>query len=180
MSALCIPLDDKTPLFNPDYVHPHFPERTHINLDLDKDINPYWIKLMEDNNMHLVRVELFYGPPDFPYTMGIHVDHSYGDRAKINWVYGGDGCTMHWYRALTNFSKSVMATPVHSNYTLYEPDEVKLIHTNRITNPTLVQVGIPHNIVNPGKERWCYSMVIQDNLTGDQPTFGRLKKMFVK
>ena len=180
MSAFCIHLDDKTPLFNPSYEHPHFPERAHINLDLERDINPYWIKLMKDNNMRIVRVELFYGPPDFPYTMGIHIDHAYGDRAKINWVFGGEGCTMHWYKALSAHSKSVMATPVHSNYTLYEPNEVKLLHTNIVKNPTLVQVGIPHNIVNPGHERWCYSMVIDDNLTNEQPTFGRLKKMFGK
>jgi len=180
MSAFCIHLDDKTELFNPTYVLPHFDKRVHINVDLEKDINPYWIELMEKNRMHIVRVELFYGPADFPYTMGIHVDHAYGDRAKINWVFGGEGSTMHWFRALSAVHKEVKETPVHSNYTIYEPSEVRLLHSNTISNPSLVQVGIPHNIVNPGHERWCYSMVIDDLDTGEQPTFGRLKKMFNK
>lgn len=180
MSAFCISLDDKTSLFNPGYEHPHFAERTHINLDLEKDINPYWIKKIENHNMRVVRVELFYGPKEFPYTMGIHIDHAYGDRAKINWIYGGEGSLMHWYRALAPHSKQVLATPVHSNYTLYEPDEVRLLHSTVVETPSIVQSGIPHNITNPGRERWCYSMVIEDNITKEQPTFGRVKKIFGK
>lgn len=180
MSALCIEIDDKTPLLNPDFQHPHFTERTHINVDLAKDVNPYWISLMDNNNMRIDRVELFYGPEGFPYVMGIHIDHAYGDRAKLNWIFGGEGSTMHWYKALKPASKEVLATPVHSNYTLYEPDEVKLLHTTKVITPSIVQAGIPHNIVNPGRERWCYSMVIIDNDTGEQPTFGRLKKVFGK
>jgi hypothetical protein len=179
MSAFCIHLDDDTPLFVEGYQHPHYPERCHVNVD-PAVISPYWYNLMERNNLILRRVELFYGPPDTPYTLGIHIDNGYGDRSKINWVFGGEGCTMHWYKAIAHSQKEVGITPVHSQYTLYEPSEVKLIHTNTIKNPSLIQAGIPHNIVNPGHERWCYSMVIEDPATNDNATFGRVKKIFGK
>jgi hypothetical protein len=74
----------------------------------------------------------------------------------------------------------MLETPVGSKYNIYDPAEVQLLHTATIKNPSLVQVGIPHNIVNPGEERWCYSMVITDPVKKDNVTFGRLKKVFGK
>jgi len=179
MSAFCIHLDDDTPLFVEGYQHPHYPERCHVDVDTSV-INPYWFDLMERNNLILKRVELFYGPPATPYTLGIHIDNGPGDRSKINWVFGGAGCTMHWYRVINNTIKEKLITPVGSNYNVFDPADVKLLHTNTIVNPSLVQAGIPHNIVNPGDERWCYSMVVEDPVTGDNATFGRIKKIFNK
>jgi hypothetical protein len=179
MSAFCIHLNDDTPLFVEGYQHPHYPERCHVDVD-PAEISPHWYELMERNNLILKRVELFYGPPNNPYTLGIHIDNGYGDRSKINWVFGGAGSVMHWYQPLHSHNKQVQSTPVHSNYTLYEPSEVKLLHSQEIVNPSLVQAGIPHNIVNPGHERWCYSMVIMDPKTNDNATFGRIKNLFKK
>jgi hypothetical protein len=179
MSLFDIALNDPTPLFNSDYQHPHFPERNHINIDM-KDINPYWIDLMQSHDVEVYRVELFYGPDNFPYVMGIHTDRSYGDWGKINWVVGGAGCQMHWYKPLSANQKEVKATAVHSNYNLFEPEEVKLIYSSVISSPSIVQVGLPHNVTNPGQERWCYSMVMRDLLTDDNVTFGRLKRIFGK
>jgi hypothetical protein len=180
MSLFNIPLNDQTPLFKSDYTHPHFEERTHVNINLDTDLNPYWTQLIESKGLQIYRVELFYGPKDFPYTMGIHTDRGYGDWGKINWVFGGDGCEMFWYRPLSAEHRAIKETAVHSNYNLYEPHEVKTLCSAKITTPSIVQVGIPHNIVNPGKERWCYSMVINDPETNNMVTFGRLKKAFGK
>jgi hypothetical protein len=180
MSLFCIPLEDQTPLFKPDFKHPHFDQRTPINLNLEQDINPYWIEILKPHDLEIIRVELFYGPNNFPYTMGIHTDRNYGDWGKINWVFGGEGCQMHWYKSLTNQTKEVMATDVHSNYNLYDASEVKLLCSDSVHTPSIVQVGIPHNITNPGHERWCYSMVIHDKRSNDNVTFGRLKRAFGK
>ena len=177
MSAFCIHLNDDTPLFVDSYQHPHYTERQHLDVD-PAAINPYWYQLMEQHQLTITRVELFYGPKDLPYTMGIHTDRSYGDWGKINWVFGGEGCAMHWYKALSASVKEVSETPVHSKYNLYEPNEVKLLYSTQVVSPSIVQVGVPHNITNPGHERWCYSMVMSDQLTGDQVKFGRLKKAF--
>jgi len=179
MSLFDIALDNPEPLFKADYQHPHYDERQHINIDLSA-INPYWIELMQSHDVEVYRVELFYGPKDVPYVMGIHTDRSYGDWGKINWVFGGAGSQMHWYKPLTASQKEVKATAVHSNYNLFEAEEVRLIHSSVIASPSIVQVGLPHNITNPGAERWCYSMVMQDSLTGDNVTFGRLKRIFGK
>ena len=180
MSAFCIPLEDQTPLFRDSYQHPHFEQRTHINLNLEQDINPYWIELFKPHDLEVYRVELFYGPDQFPYTMGIHTDRNYGDWAKINWIFGGDGSQMHWYKPLTSHNKEVKSTDVHSNYNLYEPSEVRLLRSESVSTPSIVQVGIPHNITNPGQERWCYSMVIHDKTTQNHVSFGRLRRAFGK
>jgi hypothetical protein len=179
MSAFCIHLPDDTPLFVEGYQHPHYSERCHVDVD-PAAINPYWYKLMEQHGLILRRVELFYGPPETPYTLGIHIDNGPGDRSKINWVFGGEGCTMHWYRVVNAKEKEKLTTPVGSKYNVFDLDEVKLLHTNTIKNPSLIQAGVPHNIVNPGHERWCYSMVVEDPRTNDNATFGRIKKVFGK
>lgn len=179
MSAFCIHLNDDTPLFVPKYQHPHYTERQHINVD-PAMINSYWYNKMLEHDLEIHRVELFYGPDDLTYVMGIHTDRSFGDWGKINWVYGGDGYEMHWYKPISSASKDVLATPVHSKYNLFEPSEVHKIHSIKPITPFIVQVGIPHNITNPGHERWCYSMVINDKLTNDNATFGRLKRAFGK
>jgi hypothetical protein len=179
MSAFCIHLNDDTPLFVENYQHPQYAERCHVNVD-PKIINPYWYNLMESNGLILRRVELFYGPPSTPYILGIHIDNGHGDRSKINWVFGGEGSTMHWYRVVNEKPKEKLTTPVGSKYNVYEPDEVQLMHSNVIKNPSLIQAGIPHNIINPGSERWCYSMVVEDPKTQDNVTFGRLKRIFGK
>jgi hypothetical protein len=179
MSLFCIPLGLQPPLFVPDYEHPHYSQRCHIDADSNA-VNPAWIKLLKDHGLLFERLELFYGPPDTPYTLGIHIDNGPGDRGKINWVFGGKGSTMHWYRITNNLPKAMLETPVGSKYNIFDPAEVQLLHTTTIKNPSLVQVGIPHNIVNPGEERWCYSMVITDPVKKDNVTFGRLKKIFGK
>ena len=179
MSLFDIALDDQTPLFNSGYQLPHFEERQHINIDLI-NINPYWINLIQTHDIEVYRVELFYGPENLPYTMGIHTDRSYGDWGKINWVFGGAGSQMHWYKPLSSASREVKATAVHSNYNLFEPEEVRLIYSATISSPSIVQVGLPHNITTPGNERWCYSMVMRDKHTNDNVTFHRLKKIFGK
>ena len=177
MSVFCVHLNDDTPLFVPEYQHPHYPERQHVNVDLVV-INPYWYSKLESLDLTIYRVELFYGPEDLEFTMGIHTDRSYGDWGKINWVFGGDGYQMHWYKAKSNSGKDIQETPVHSMYNLYEPTEVTKLYSTSPVSPFIVQVGVPHNITNPGKERWCYSMVVHDKKTGTNATFGRLKQAF--
>ena len=177
MSAFCVHVKDDTPLFKPHYQLPHYAERLHQDVSIDV-INPYWIDRVESGGLQVLRVELFYAPPGLDYVMGIHTDSGMGDRSKINWVFGGEGSLMHWYRVVNPKQKEQLVTPVGSQYNLYEPDEIKLMHSTTIQNPAIVQIGVPHNITNPGQERWCYSMVITDPATGSNATFGSVKRIF--
>lgn len=177
MSAFCHHIEDYTSLFVAGYELPHFDERRHITVD-PAVINPHWANKLAQHGLRMGRVELFYGPPDFPYTLAIHTDTTMGDRGKLNWVIGGEGCTMHWYRVVTERPKERLPTQVGSVYNNYEPDEVECIHTTVVKTPSLVQAGIPHNIVNPGQERWCYSMVVDDPKINTNATFRSVKKVF--
>ena len=181
MSAFCIHLNDDTPLFSSGYTHPTFSDRKHITVDIGL-VNSYWKQRLLDHDLELLVLELFYGPPNCPYTLGIHTDAgnvgSISDFGKINWMFGGEGSTMHWYKIIQRREKEQLKTPVGSEYNLFESDEVQMIHSNVIKNPSIVQAGIPHNIINFEKERWSYSMKIKDNLTNRRVTFGRLKSAF--
>ena len=179
MSAFCIHLDDDTPLFKPDYQHPHYTEREHVNVDVSV-INPYWFEQLAQHDLEFYRLELFYGPPGLDYVMGIHTDRTFGDWGKINWIYGGEGYQMHWYKPIASSSLSHAETKVHSRYDLYEPDQVQKLYSTVPQSPSIVQVGVPHNITNPGQERWCYSMVIHDKTTQNHVSFGRLRRAFGK
>jgi len=181
MSLFSVPIGPTPPLFVNGYQHPHYDQRCHVDVD-PVVVNPYWIEFLQQNQLVFDRMELFYGPPDTAYTLGIHIDNGPGDRGKINWVFGGAGCTMHWYKVIANAPKPMLDTPVGSKYNIFDPDEVRLLSsvTTVPDHPTVVQVGIPHNIVNPGAERWCYSMVVSDPKTNDNVTFGRLKRLFGK
>lgn len=178
MTEYCVHVNDKTPLFVQDYQFPHHPERMYYNVDVSV-INPYWTALLEAHNLFVARVDFFYGPPNSPYAHNIHLDHAPGDRAKLNWVFGGEGSVMHWYTVKKEKPKELLRTPgVKSSYHLFEPSEVEVAHSDSINNPSVVQVGVPHNVESPGAERWCYSLVVFDSRTKTNAKFDQLKKVF--
>jgi hypothetical protein len=104
-------------------------------------------------------------PPLIFYTpngqqCGIHIDgFAVSDRACINFILGGSGSLMHWYklRPDTGITEQV-ATQAGTPYTLYEPEQVDHVYSHAVKWPSIVQTGIPHNITNHTKEsRWCLS-----------------------
>jgi hypothetical protein len=104
-------------------------------------------------------------PPLIFYTpagqqCGIHIDGSgIADRACVNFIMGGAGSLMHWYKLNpeTGITQQV-ATQAGTPYTLYEPYEVTHVFSHAVKWPSIVQTGIPHNITNHTYgPRWCIS-----------------------
>ena len=104
-------------------------------------------------------------PPLIFYTpsgqqCGIHIDgHDVSDRACVNFIVGGVGSLMHWYklRPKVGITEQV-STQAGTPYTLYRPEEVEHVFSHAVKWPTIVQTGVPHNITNhTAGPRWCIS-----------------------
>jgi hypothetical protein len=90
----------------------------------------------------------------------IHTDTVSGDYIKINWIYGGKDSTMSWYIPNTVSSKNLMLTATGTTYENYEPNEVTMVHRQQLHSPSLVQVGVPHDVQNYSELRYALSLVI--------------------
>lgn len=135
----------------------------HIRISLD-DINHDLISLLTNLNLSISWAELFYTPP-FSFT-GIHIDDVYhGDYTKINFVFGGKNSLMYWWKQKPDVLNTPSTTIINSPYIGYTLNEVDLIDKQQVKFPSIVQVGVPHNIHNFEEPRYCLSLVLrkQDN-----------------
>lgn len=182
MIKYCVDLDLKIPLFKSrlDPVEflkqgdQHLSKHYTISKDLlSNDITEFF------NNFGLaIRiVEIFYRPAGV--NSRIHIDtQTPGDFVKLNWAYGGEGSVMSWYTPHENYRGVLDSTPVASYATYYKQDEVTLLHSEKVGQPSLVQVGIPHSINNNLTERFCVSIVFEYNDTKERPTFSQSYEIF--
>jgi hypothetical protein len=101
---------------------------------------------------------IFYTPPG--QQCGIHIDgFAVTDRASVNFVQGGKDSLMHWYKLNPNVGTTKQVeTQAGTPYTLYEPHQVEHVFSHAVKWPSIVQVGVPHNITNQANgPRWAIS-----------------------
>jgi len=163
--------------------------RTCVNVEY---LNPEFVTLLKTVNLRVGYLESFYSLPYF--TLPIHVDDLGGDYTKINFIYGGSGSLMHWYKVKENIivppnSMAVdLATPNKLNaprpsYIPYTPDQVELIESNPLIYPSLIQAGCPHNVTNRDEPRLCITTILTDLTTYKRLTMAeaqpRLSKFMI-
>jgi hypothetical protein len=123
--------------------------------------------------------EVFYSLPGL--RRPIHTDGGpISDLCKINWVYGGSGSLMRWWdpKDPTKAPKEGR-TIVGSRYCSYDDDDCELAWESTVGFPSLVQVGIPHDMVNSSDEpRWCVSYVVSDATTREPIPWDRAVERF--
>ena len=129
----------------------------HIRIPID-DINIDFLSFIKELKLNFLLAELFYTKP-FSVT-GIHVDVQGGDYTKLNYVYGGTNSKMHWYKLKETTNKSATKTPIDTYSILFNRFEVDPIESQSIKFPSLVQAGIPHNVINLSEPRYCLSVVL--------------------
>jgi len=96
---------------------------------------------------------------------GLHVDHHEGDFVKLNYVYGGDGSSTNWYQKKDPAPKQAVQTVINSTTFFYKFDEVEKIHSEHVVGPCILQVGIPHQVVNgniEGRHTLCFVPQFKD------------------
>jgi hypothetical protein len=132
----------------------------HCPLDLTKNINPKLIELLQSIGVYITYAEAFYrGPNSRPL---IHSDQGPGDYVKINWIFGGQESTMQWFTVNSGVQKEITENTLNTSVCLYNQSEVTLDYEESIHSPSIVQVGSPHNIINPIEDRICISVIIAD------------------
>ena len=177
MNNYCTYLDIPFPLFNNNIDPFQFPKIRHVKLDkleiLSTEIQEWFTSL----NLDIMLIEVFYTPPN-EITV-IHFDSVGGNYTKLNWQFGGAGSIMHWYSANAPQAHTKTTTPIGSNSAIFKSTDVTKIHSQTIQNPSLVQVGIPHNIENFDEDRWVVSVVFRyPNTKFLRPTWSASLKIF--
>jgi hypothetical protein len=164
------------PLFK-EHIDPFmFPKVRHTRLHAET-LNDSLLELFNKLNLEINLVEVFYSRPFF--ESGIHIDSSGGDINKINWVFGGAGCKMNWYSVDHQHpTKEIKNTVIGTDYLPFDKKEVILEHSKILHSPSLVHVGIPHNVHNLHQDRWCVSLVYQFKGTKIRPTMNQSLKIF--
>ena len=136
------------------------------------------VKFFADHRLTINFVEVFYRPAGV--NSYIHIDtQEPGDYVKLNWVFGGEGSTMCWYAIKENCQGAPQKTSISTYAIHYAKDDVTLLHSQQVGQPTLVQVGIPHSINNNNlTERFCVSIIFGYRDQNGRPTFDNVYEIF--
>ena len=135
-------------------------QRPHVRFTVSQ-LNNEFVEYLNNLNLHIAFVEVFYTKPNI--ITDIHIDASPGDITKINFIYNGLGSKMVWYKPINDTCGEKKITSVDSNYVAFNKDEVTPIYADTLDKPSIVQVGVPHNIINDNQARHCLSIVITEN-----------------
>jgi hypothetical protein len=163
-------------LFKADMDPYTFPKTRHTRLGT-KCLNPELVELFQQLSLNIVLVEVFYSRPFF--YSGIHIDSTGSDINKINWVFGGQDCDMHWYSVKpTVAQKEIKNTVIDTTYQPFTLMDVNLEHTAVLSSPSLVHVGVPHNVHNKHHDRWCVSVVYKFLDSAQRPTMAESLNLF--
>ena len=161
------------PLFKDGITEADIPRESISTLEQEKYISKELFNFFDSLNLKILLVESFFKTTGA--KGGIHVDFTGGDYVKLNWVFGDNNAKMIWYEPINTSSTDVLSklihkTPTNTSYILYPLNRVREIERAVIKNPTLVQVGIPHNILDVTEDRICVSIVIKDKDTNKRLT----------
>lgn len=176
MNNFCIPLNIIGNPFKENIDPTTFPRVRHSKLNHEEFFNDEIIEWFKKFNLEICLLEVFYSHPLF--VGNIHRDHDRRDIVKINWIFGGEGSIMNWFELKEGRQETRIKTAIETIAIHYNKEDCNQIHSQQITRPSLVRVGIPHNVINRLKERWCISTTFRNIDTGILPTTEDSLKLF--
>lgn len=136
------------------------PQRRN-QLDINHRIDTKLQEFVYHRGLYITHAEAFYTPP---FTgLGIHIDGKKADdHCKLNFVWGGEGSIMQWWRPINPDSSLPGQTPIDTDYLRYHVTDCELVYEAQIGQPSLVNAGRPHSIYNQSHTgRWCMSYVLR-------------------
>lgn len=147
--------------------YPHKPNFTRFahykipNNRLDKN----FLNILTKAGMTPKHAEIFYRPgigelmDAFIHTDGHQVIPGF---AKINFILGGTGNIMKWWRPKTVTEKNNMFTPIGTKYLKFSSDECILLEQTEMLGLYVINAGIPHSVEmrkgSPDVPRICISV----------------------
>ena len=178
---------DTTDSLNPEWVMPTPTGDYGIWQPKAKKIfKESWLEYVESIGLRLDHVLLFYRGP-LCTSKEAHVDTHSKDLKSvnfgINWVIGGEGSLMHWFKrpAGTGTLKEPDTT---APYLTWQFKDLQFIESCRIgKQPTLVKTCNPHSITMGRQPRWAISArthIDEDILWDDVVELMRSKKLLVE
>ena len=95
----------------------------------------------------------------------IHLDdEDFDNHVKINFVYCNTPSKMNWFVCKDPSKLKCLKTPTGTDYILAEEEDCELLYSAQVGQPSLVNVGMLHNISAVDSERYCFSFpLIKDN-----------------
>ncbi len=120
-----------------------------------------FLQILDSKGCKVLHLESFYSQEH--YVQPIHIDSLVNKRqeTKINFVWGGENSIMNWYEIIDDSIEPVLElTPIGTPYQIYPASNHKLVHSEAIHSPSLVNTSVPHNIVNFSEKRLCLSLLV--------------------
>ena len=170
-------------------------DKERIYKEVEKNFNPsklrVWKKWYEytdllDNNFHswldnlgckVFFAEVFYTPPNS--NMVWHIDTKEPSNfVKINFVWGAGNHLMQWGQLKSTNRVSSKVTLAGTQFLEFKDYELDIVESTSINTPTIVNIGVPHRIVNQDSNgRWCLSVNIHDQY-GNRLTIDQASEIF--
>lgn len=175
MNTFCVDLNLNKPICHTNIL----PESLGDNIIHKKEskISNEMLDFLDRLDLSIRLAETFYIPPWN--SIKIHEDGGdISDVLKINWVIGGDDSLMHWYESTTE--PIWQKTQLGIKYKSYPKKNVKILHSQKVGFPSLVQVGIPHNVTTNALGRYCISVMPQWKAEEEILSFKEGIKLFEK
>jgi hypothetical protein len=166
------------PLFKEGITFRDVPKAPIAILDKEKYLNEKMFKFFDSLDLEISFVETFFKRA---YNKNkIHIDGTGNDYTKLNWVFGGGQSKMNWYAPLDNTLRPLFKNAIDTSYVAYTPEQVTEIESSIIQNPTLVQVGVPHNVVNITEDRLCISILYRNKINKNRISMSESVQTFKK
>jgi hypothetical protein len=134
----------------------------HVPRDATR-LDPRLLELFSERDIGISHCEAFHTPPNR--WLPIHIDHDrIGNMTKLNFCFGAKGSKMTWWAPrdptkIPEYRISVIGT----KYIYFDMKDCRIVGQTEIGQPTLVNVGQPHSVMNSTKEhRWVLSIVLWD------------------
>jgi len=156
MNNFCVDLNINIPLFKKEEYSQYYKCRSHSRVGVNT-LNPEILEFFDSKNLEIVLCEAFYRKPTDIKHDNVHKDAMYiNDATKINWVFGGEDSLMNWYEPITPVF-NINRSQIGIEYIYYDRKNLNLLHSQSVGFPSLVQVGIPHDITIGITDRLCIS-----------------------
>jgi hypothetical protein len=136
---------------------------------VDQLLSQQWIDYMHSIGLPVKSAMVFFREPYYIHS-GAHVDVFWNGEiaiGAINWILDPmDDSEMIWYDVPLDSGQSLL-TPAQTKYLHWDLDSVENHVLDRrciAAQPTLVNVGIAHNIIVKSRSRWAISVRLESGV----------------
>lgn len=174
MLTYAVPLKLSIPILANTFDVTELQQQYHTKIIIAEAINPEIINFFNSLSVRISAAEAFWSPPGF--CGRAHVDSAGGDYVKLNWILSGTDSQMLWYSVADSANNAAEVTAIGTSTVAYTPEQVTLQYQTKLHSPSIVQVGVPHHIVNGNSARLCISVIIKQQ--GQRSTMAQARTIF--